>query len=59
MRCGIAHPDAPEHLAAWFASLGVSTRFDGYGVAADESRATIAAALDGTRGGNFIGAISG
>jgi phosphonate metabolism-associated iron-containing alcohol dehydrogenase len=50
---------APEHLAQWFASLGVSTDFESYGVAADESRAMIAAALDGTRGRNFIGAASG
>jgi len=51
--------DAPEHLAAWLAGLGVDTRFEGYGVAADESRAIIAAALEGTRGRNFIGATSG
>jgi phosphonate metabolism-associated iron-containing alcohol dehydrogenase len=50
---------SPDHLAAWLASLGVSTQFESYGVAADESRAMIAAALDGTRGRNFIGATSG
>ena len=52
----LAH--APAHLAAWLAALGVSTRFESYGVAADESRAMIAAALEGARGRNFIGASS-
>jgi alcohol dehydrogenase YqhD (iron-dependent ADH family) len=50
---------APERLAGWLESLGVSTRFESYGVAADESRAMIAGALDGMRGRNFIGAASG
>jgi len=50
---------APAHLDAWLTSLGVSTRFESYGVAADESRAMMASALEGTRGRNFIGATSG
>jgi phosphonate metabolism-associated iron-containing alcohol dehydrogenase len=55
----VALARAPEWLAAWLESLGVSTRFESYGVAADESRAMIAGALDGMRGRNFIGAASG
>lgn len=50
---------APGHLAAWLASLDVSTRFESYGVGDDESRALIETALSGTRGRNFIGATSG
>ena len=50
---------APEQLAAWLESLGVSTRFESYGVATGESRAMIASALEGARGRNFIGAASG
>ena len=50
---------APEQLSAWLESLGVSTRFESYGVADGESHAMIAGALDGARGRNFIGAASG
>ncbi|MEO9135529.1 MAG: iron-containing alcohol dehydrogenase PsrA [Casimicrobiaceae bacterium] len=49
---------APDHLAAWLTALNVSTRFESYGVAADESRALIEAAMCGARGRNFIGATS-
>ena len=47
--------DAPAHLEAFLARLGVSTRFADYGVSADEERRMISAALDGVRGRNFIG----
>jgi len=50
---------APEHLAAWLAGLDVSTRFESYGVSADESHALIETALCGARGRNFIGATAG
>jgi phosphonate metabolism-associated iron-containing alcohol dehydrogenase len=50
---------APEHLASWLSSLGVSTHFESYGVAADESQAMIEGALHGARGRNFIGATAG
>ena len=50
---------APDHLAQWLEGLGISTRFESYGVGGVESQAMIAAALDGVRGRNFIGAASG
>ena len=50
---------APEQLAAWLEALDVSTKFESYGVAPDESRAMIDTALGGARGRNFIGATSG
>ena len=50
---------APAHLAAFLESLGVSTAFESYGVAPDESRAIVDTALHGARGRNFIGATSG
>lgn len=51
--------DAPAHLAAWLEALGVSTRFQTYGVDENESRRMIDTALDGERGRNFIGATPG
>jgi phosphonate metabolism-associated iron-containing alcohol dehydrogenase len=48
--------EAPAYLDGFLARLGVSTRFADYGVAADEEQRMIAAALDGVRGRNFIGA---
>ncbi len=51
--------DAPARLAAWLERLEVSTRFESYGVAPEESRTLIEAALRGTRGRNFIGAAPG
>jgi len=50
---------ASAHLAAWLEALDVSTKFESYGVAPDESRAMIDTALRGARGRNFIGATSG
>jgi alcohol dehydrogenase class IV len=50
---------APDRLAEWLEALDVSTRFETYGVSADESKAMIAAALGGARGRNFIGAAFG
>jgi phosphonate metabolism-associated iron-containing alcohol dehydrogenase len=50
---------APEHLAKWLEALGVSTRFESYGVPAYESDAMIESALSGARGRNFIGATPG
>lgn len=47
---------APAYLDGFLARLGVSTRFADYGVGADEEQRMIAAALDGVRGKNFIGA---
>lgn len=51
--------DAPARLAGWLEALGVSTRFESYGVAAEESRTLMETALRGTRGRNFIGAAPG
>ncbi len=48
--------EAPAALADFLERLGVSTRFESYGVAEAESQRMIAAALDGVRGKNFIGA---
>lgn len=48
--------EAPAYLDGFLARLGVSTRFADYGVAAEEEARMIAAALDGVRGKNFIGA---
>ena len=47
--------DAPALLGRFLESLGVSTRFETYGVSAAESERMIANALDGVRGKNFIG----
>ena len=47
---------APAMLDAFLESLGVSTRFDSYGVSDAESQKMITNALDGVRGKNFIGA---
>lgn len=47
---------APARLARFLEDLGVSTRFASYGVSADDEARLIAAALDGVRGKNFIGA---
>jgi phosphonate metabolism-associated iron-containing alcohol dehydrogenase len=55
----VALARAPEHLEQWLERLGVSTRFESYGATAAESQAMIAAALEGVRGRNFIGAASG
>ncbi|HVO90038.1 MAG TPA: iron-containing alcohol dehydrogenase PsrA, partial [Casimicrobiaceae bacterium] len=46
--------DAPRTLTRFLEGLGVSTRFEAYGVAAEEAQRMIAAALDGVRGKNFI-----
>jgi len=46
---------APAFLGAFLEQLGVSTRFETYGVSAEESQRMIASALDGVRGKNFIG----
>ena len=47
---------APAALADFLERLGVSTRFESYGVDPAESERLIATALDGVRGKNFIGA---
>ncbi|WP_449414007.1 iron-containing alcohol dehydrogenase PsrA [Pandoraea soli] len=47
---------APDKLTAFLNGLGVATEFSAYGVSEPESNAMIAAALDGPRGRNFIGA---
>jgi len=47
--------EAPAFLAGFLEQLGVSTRFESYGVSAAESQKMIAAALEGVRGKNFIG----
>lgn len=47
---------APDRLTAFLNGLGVATEFSAYGVSEPESTAMIAAALDGPRGRNFIGA---
>ena len=50
--------DAPARLTAFLEQLGVSTRFESYGVSAAESQRMITHALDGVRGKNFIGAVA-
>ncbi|MEO8847365.1 MAG: iron-containing alcohol dehydrogenase PsrA [Casimicrobiaceae bacterium] len=47
---------APARLAGFLERLGVSTRFDSYGVDAASATRMVEAALDGVRGRNFIGA---
>jgi phosphonate metabolism-associated iron-containing alcohol dehydrogenase len=48
--------DAPARLTAFLEGLGVSTRFETYGVSEAQAAGMIEAALDGVRGRNFIGA---
>ncbi|VVD79506.1 iron-containing alcohol dehydrogenase PsrA [Pandoraea anhela] len=48
---------APDALTAFLNDLGVATEFSAYGVSEPESAQMIAAALDGPRGRNFIGAM--
>ncbi len=48
---------APDTLTAFLNGLGVATEFAAYGVSEPESTEMIAAALDGPRGRNFIGAV--
>ncbi len=47
---------APARLRDFLEGLGVSTRFESYGVAAAEAARMVDHALDGVRGRNFIGA---
>ena len=47
---------APASLAAFLEALGVSTRFESYGVSEAQAARMIEAALHGVRGRNFIGA---
>jgi phosphonate metabolism-associated iron-containing alcohol dehydrogenase len=47
---------APARLTRFLEELGVSTRFASYGVSAEDEQSLVAAALDGVRGRNFIGA---
>jgi len=49
---------APARLTNFLEGLGVSTRFESYGVSDTRRDQMIAAALDGVRGKNFIGARS-
>ena len=51
-----ALPGAPARLTAFLEDLGVSTRFETYGVSETQAAGMIEAALDGVRGRNFIGA---
>jgi phosphonate metabolism-associated iron-containing alcohol dehydrogenase len=51
--------EAGDRLRVFLESLGVSPRFESYGVDAGESTRMIAAALQGPRGRNFIGAAAG
>lgn len=55
----VALADAPDALRGWFARLGVSTRFEDYGVTEEESQTLFESALAGPRGRNFIAAASG
>jgi phosphonate metabolism-associated iron-containing alcohol dehydrogenase len=48
--------DAPARLTTFLETLGVSTRFETYGVSEAQAAGMIEAALDGVRGRNFIGA---
>ena len=50
---------APAFLHDFLEGLGVSTRFESYGVSDAESARMIASALDGVRGKNFIGVFAG
>jgi hypothetical protein len=43
-------------LADFLERLGVSTRFDAYGVSDAEAQRLVTDALDGVRGRNFVGA---
>ncbi len=54
----IALPAAPALLHDFLEGLGVSTRFESYGVSEAESARMITSALDGVRGKNFIGVAS-
>lgn len=47
--------EAPAFLTGFIEGLGVSTRFETYGVSEAESLTMITNALDGVRGKNFIG----
>jgi phosphonate metabolism-associated iron-containing alcohol dehydrogenase len=47
--------EAPAFLTTFLEDLGVSTRFESYGVSAEQSQKMITDALDGVRGKNFIG----
>jgi phosphonate metabolism-associated iron-containing alcohol dehydrogenase len=51
-----ALPDAPARLTGFLEGLGVSTRFETYGVSETQAASMIESALDGARGKNFIGA---
>jgi len=51
--------EAPAVLHDFLEGLGVSTRFESYGVTESESARMITNALDGVRGKNFIGVASG
>lgn len=48
--------EAPDFLTDFLERLGVSTKFESYGVTRAESEKMIVSALDGVRGKNFIGA---
>ena len=48
--------DAADFLESFLEDLGVSTRFETYGVSAADSHRMVAQALDGARGKNFAGA---
>ena len=48
--------DAPRVLAEFLEGLGVSTRFEAYGVSAAEADNLVRTAQDGVRGKNFIAA---
>ena len=50
--------EAPVVLHDFLEGLGVSTRFESYGVTEAESARMITSALDGVRGKNFIGVAS-
>ena len=50
--------EAPVVLHDFLEGLGVSTRFESYGVTEAESARMITSALDGVRGKNFIGVSS-
>jgi alcohol dehydrogenase len=52
---GVELAAAPERLADFLASLGVSTRAEDHGIAAGEWRRLVDEALAGERGKNFVG----